>query len=600
MNGSNRVVGPAMAVMIPAAKESPQQQEKVDVRGRWGHKAEYILTVIGAIIGPGNVWRFPYLCYKNGGGVFFIPYLLFLVTCGIPLFFMETALGQYTSQGGITCWRHICPIFQGVGYASHLIIGFSATSYIVILAWAFFYLFNSFSSELPWAHCGNSWNTESCLPYTKEPTNGTVRINGTLPVVEFWERRVLRISGGIEELGSVHYELALCLLLTWVICYFCVWKGIKSTGKAAYFTATFPYVTLLALLVRGVTLPGAADGIIYYLYPDISRLADPQVWMDAGTQIFFSYAISLGFLTSLGSYNNYDNDCYKDSFLLCLLNSLTSFISGFAIFSILGFMTHEQGVSMAEVASSGPGLAFIVYPRAVAMMPGPQVWSACFFLMIILLGLDSQFVGLECLMTSLTDVFSTLRKGFRRELLLLAICTSSFLLGLSFVTQGGLYILQLMDHHVCSGTTLLILSLCQSLSIAYIYGAERFYGNITDMIGYRPHELMKYCWLFITPVVCVGTLIFSIARYSPLKFSNTYTYPVWANVIGWFLASISLSLIPIWIMFKLYMGKGSLKDRFLRLCRPVEKPYLDQHYKSDNYHLSIPASVGSPVECLMK
>ncbi|XP_031428504.1 sodium- and chloride-dependent GABA transporter 2-like isoform X2 [Clupea harengus] len=497
------------------------EHARTHVRGNWGSKAEYILTVMGAIIGPGNVWRFPYLCYKNGGGVFFIPYLLFLFTCGIPLFFMETALGQYTSQGGITCWRKICPLFQGVGYASHLIICFSASSYIVILAWAFFYLFSSFSAELPWVNCDNIWNTDSCMAYTKA-SNSTSRANGTLPVVEFWQNRVLHISHGIEDLGSVQYQLALCLLLCWVICYFCVWKGIKSTGKAAYFTATFPYVTLLALLCRGVTLPGALDGIIYYLYPDVSRLADPQVWMDAGTQIFFSYAISLGFLTSLGSYNTYNNDCYKDSFVLCLLNSGTSFISGFAIFSILGYMTHEQGVNIAEVVDSGPGLAFIVYPRAVAMMPVPQVWSACFFIMIILLGLDSQFVGLDCLMTSLVDMFpSTLRRGFRRELLLLAICTTAFLFGLSFVTQGGLYILQLMDHHVCSGTTLLILSFCQCFSIAWVYGAERFYGNITDMIGYRPAPVMKYCWLFITPAVCLSTLIFSIVKYSPLKFSNT-------------------------------------------------------------------------------
>ncbi|CDQ60908.1 unnamed protein product [Oncorhynchus mykiss] len=341
--------------MMPSTANGQAKLKELEARGNWESKAEYILTVMGAIIGPGNVWRFPYLCYKNGGGVFFIPYVLFLVTCGIPLFFLETSLGQYTSQGGITCWRKICPLFEGMGYACNLVISFSATSYIVILAWAFFYLFSSFSAELPWASCGNWWNTDSCMDDSKQnrSTNLTSRQNTTLPVMEFWERRVLNISRGIEEMGNIRWELALCLLLTWVICYFCVWKGIKSTGKAAYFTATFPYAMLLVLLVRGVTLPGAIDGIIFYIYPDISRLTDPQVWMDAGTQIFFSYAISLGFLTSLGSYNSYNNDCYKDCFYLCLLNSGTSIVSGFAIFSVLGFMTYEQGVSIEEVAESG-------------------------------------------------------------------------------------------------------------------------------------------------------------------------------------------------------------------------------------------------------
>uniref|UniRef100_A0A4W6EHH6 Transporter n=1 Tax=Lates calcarifer TaxID=8187 RepID=A0A4W6EHH6_LATCA len=523
----------------------PQKPTELEGRGYWGNKAEFILTVMGAIIGPGNVWRFPYLCYRNGGGVFFIPYMLFLFTCGIPLFFLETALGQYTSQGGITCWRKICPLFQGMGYASHLIIAVSATSYVVIIAWSFFYLFLSFSADLPWATCGHHWNTGN-LPFNKITTN--------------W-RRVLKISSGIEEVGSLRWELVLCLILSWVICYFCVWKGIKSTGKVTYFTATFPFVTLFVLLVRGITLPGAMDGIIYYIYPDISRLSDPQVWMDAGTQIFYSYAISLGFLTSLGSYNTYNNDCYKDCFYLCLLNSGTSVVAGFAIFSILGFMTYEQGVDISEVAQSGPGLAFIVYPRAVAMMPMPQVWSVCFFLMIILLGLDSQFVGMECLMTSVVDLFPTyLRKGCRRELLLLAICCTCCLLGLSLVTEGGMYLLQLLDHHVCSGSTLLLLSLCQSVSIAWVYGADRFYGNITDMIGYRPIPLMKYCWRYITPLICFGTFIFSIVKYSPLKFSNTYVYPLWANILGWFIATVSLSLIPLFALYKIMQGKGTLRQ----------------------------------------
>lgn len=571
MTQNNGYVGATSVIVPNGCKEKAKCAE---TRGYWGHKAEYILTVMGAIIGPGNVWRFPYLCYRNGGGVFFIPYILFIFTCGIPLFFMETALGQYTNQGGITCWKKICPLFQGMGYASHLIITFSATSYIIIMAWAFFYLFSSFGAELPWASCGHEWNTASCLDLSQSniSLNLISKFNTTLPVVEYWQRRVLKISSGIEDVGSLRWELALCLILTWIICYFCVWKGIKSTGKAAYFTATFPYAMLLILLIRGVSLPGAINGIIYYLYPDISRLSDPQVWMDAGTQVFFSYAIGLGFLTSLGSYNTFRNDCYKDCFYLCLLNSGTSIVAGFAIFSVLGYMTYETGLDIADVAESGPGLAFIVYPRAVAMMPMPNLWSVCFFIMIILLSLDSQFVGLECLMTSLTDLFPVfLRKGFRRELLLLLICSVCCLVGLSLVTEGGMYLLQLMDHYVCSGTTLLLLSFFQSVSIGWVYGADRFYDNVTSMIGYRPNVMMKYCWKYITPVIIFGTFIFSIIRYSPLKFSNSYIYPLWANVLGWFIASVSLSIIPLFVILQLFKGKGTVKERFLALCQPSDE-----------------------------
>ncbi|XP_024242009.1 solute carrier family 6 member 11a [Oncorhynchus tshawytscha] len=569
-----------MAASLSAGKHEtlpgPVQdtQQSVKERGQWDSKMEFILTVAGAIIGLGNIWRFPYLCYKNGGGAFFIPYILYLVTCGIPLFILETALGQYTSQGGITCWRKICPVFEGMGYAAQVITIYGCMTYIVILAWAFLYLFSSFSVDLPWANCNNAWNTDACVTFgTKNASSNWTGslLNSSSSVVEFWQRRVLRISDGIESLGGIRWELALCLLLSWIVCYFCIWKGVKSTGKAAYVTATFPYVMLVVLFVRGVTLPGAKDGIFYYLYPNTTRLADPQVWMDAGTQIFYSYAIGLGYLTSLGSYNKYNNNCYKDSFYLCLLNSGTSFVSGFAIFSILGHMAREQGVDISVVAESGPGLVFIVYPQAVSLLPCPQFWAVCFFSMIILLGVDSQFVGLESLMTSVTDVYPNLiRKGYRREMLLLLICCCCYLVGLIMVTEGGLYIIQLFDHYVCSGATLLLLSICQSLSIGWIYGAERFCDNIEDMIGYRPSSLVKYCWLYITPTICTGTFVFSLLKYSPLKFNNTYLYPWWAYWLGWFLAMSSLSLIPITMVYKLYWGKGNFWQRLQTICRPAD------------------------------
>uniref|UniRef100_A0AAR2IQ10 Transporter n=1 Tax=Pygocentrus nattereri TaxID=42514 RepID=A0AAR2IQ10_PYGNA len=538
-------------------------EQKTQERGQWSSKVEFLLAVAGQIIGLGNVWRFPYLCYKNGGGVFFIPYVVFLFACGIPLFLLEISLGQYTSQGSITCWRKICPLFEGLGYGSQVVVLYSSIYYIIILAWAFFYLFSSFSSQLPWASCSNAWNTGDLYVKRKILMFSRVNssINATSPVKEFWERRVLNITGSVYELGSVRWELALCLLLAWVICYFCVWKGVKSTGKVVYFTATFPYVMLLVLLVRGLTLPGAVDGILFYLYPDPTRLTDPQVWMDAGTQIFYSYAICIGCLTALGSYNKYNNNCYKDCVYLCMLNSGTSFVAGFAIFSVLGFMAYEQGTDISTVAESGPGLAFIAYPRAVAMMPIPQLWAICFFIMIILLGLDSEFVGLEALMTAITDMYPQFfLMGHRRKFFLLLICIGSFFIGLVMVTEGGLYIFQLFDYYACSGMTLLLFAILQSVCIGWVYGADRLYNNIADMIGYQPLPLAKYCWKYVTPVLCSGTFIFSLVKFTPLKFNNTFEYPWWGYAIGWWFTLSSTLMVPLWMIYALLRSRGSLKQ----------------------------------------
>ncbi|XP_042323146.1 sodium- and chloride-dependent betaine transporter-like isoform X2 [Sceloporus undulatus] len=560
---------PNGSMIVPEVEEEDELQD----RGQWTNKVEFVLSVAGEIIGLGNVWRFPYLCYKNGGGAFFIPYLIFLFTCGIPVFLLETALGQYTSQGGITAWRKICPIFEGIGYASQVIELYLNIYYIVILAWALFYLFNSFTAVLPWASCNNPWNSEHCKDFliNSSWTNGTQPANATSPVIEFWERRALKITDGIHNLGTVRWELALCLLLAWIICYFCIWKGVKSTGKVVYFTATFPYVMLTVLLIRGVTLPGAIEGIIFYLKPDISRLTDPQVWMDAGTQIFFSYAICQGCLTALGSYNKYNNNCYRDCFMLCFLNSATSFVAGFAIFSVLGFMAQEQGVPISAVAESGPGLAFIAYPKAVTMMPVSQLWSCLFFLMLIFLGLDSQFVCVESLVTAIVDLFpGVFRKKGRRELLILGIAVICYLLGLFLVTEGGMYIFQLFDYYAASGTCLLYLAVFEVICVGWVYGADRFYDNIEDMIGYRPWPLVKFCWLFLTPAVCLATFLFSLIRYTPLRYNNVYEYPSWGIAVGWLMALSSMICIPFYVIFILLKTRGSFKQRLHKLTAAAE------------------------------
>uniref|UniRef100_A0A8C7ZW78 Solute carrier family 6 member 8 n=1 Tax=Oryzias sinensis TaxID=183150 RepID=A0A8C7ZW78_9TELE len=463
-----------------------------------------------------------------------IPYLLIVIVGGIPIFFLEIALGQFMKAGSINVWN-IAPLFKGLGFASMVIVFFCNTYYIMVLAWGFYYLIKSFSSTLPWSTCDNEWNTPSCIEifHHQDCKNGSLA-NTTVgnsnmtcadladarsPIIEFWEHKVLNISSGLDEPGKLNWELMLCLMAVWVLVYFCVWKGVKSTGKIVYFTATFPYVVLIILLVRGVTLPGAYDGIMYYIKPDWSKLEEAQVWIDAGTQIFFSYAIGLGALTALGSYNRFNNDCYKDAFVLALINSGTSFFAGFVVFSILGFMAAEQGVDISQVAESGPGLAFIAYPKAVSLMPVAPLWAALFFFMLLLLGLD----------------------------------TSSSL-------QGGMYVFQLFDYYSASGMTLLWQAFWECIVVAWVYGADRFMDDVARMIGYRPFPWMKWCWSFITPCVCIGIFLFHLVNYKPLTYNNVYVYPWWGEVIGWCLALSSMLCIPTTVLYKLFRARGTFKE----------------------------------------
>ncbi|XP_047225139.1 sodium- and chloride-dependent betaine transporter-like [Girardinichthys multiradiatus] len=244
---------------------------------------------------------------------------------------------------------------SGIGYG-FFIMKLYDFSYILVQVWALFNLVFLVRSQLPWSSCDNTWNTVYCLGLRSfNSFNVTAAYtNISSAATEFWEWRVLNMSSGIEELGTLSWKLVLCLLFSWMFCYFTIWKGIKSSGKVAYFTATFPYVMLFILLIRGLTLPGAWEGVYYYLYPDINRLANLEVWTEALSQILFSYSLVIGTLNALGSYNHYNNNCYKDCFWLCLLNNGTSFVAGFVVFSVLGFMAQKLDVTVDNVAESVP------------------------------------------------------------------------------------------------------------------------------------------------------------------------------------------------------------------------------------------------------
>uniref|UniRef100_H3CF09 Uncharacterized protein n=1 Tax=Tetraodon nigroviridis TaxID=99883 RepID=H3CF09_TETNG len=503
-------------------------------------------------------------------GVFLLPYCFFTLLCGLPLFLLETVVGQYTQEGAVTCWTKICPLAQGTGYYT-IIIQLYFRAYIIVLAWAVFYLIYSFSGTLPWASCSNPWNTGEYGTQANKAVfkEGSAKAKRTIIESILFLRRVLSMSGGIEELGSVKWEMLLCLLACWVACYFCIWKGVRSTGKVVYFTAVFPYVMLVILLIRGLTLPGALQGVVYYLYPDFSRLADLQVWMDACSQVLFSYGVSAGALTTFASFNKLKNNCCRDCLWLSVLNGSTSFVAGFVVFSTLGFMAEAQGVPIDMVAESGPGLAFIAFPQAIAMMPLPQLWAVCFFVMLLLLGIDTMFSGLEMLISAVIDLFpAQMRKPWRREVGLLIFCSTCFLTQIIFTTEGGVYLFELIDYYGCNGLCIIFGSLIQCLAVGWVFGAEQMCNAVEEITGHRPWLLYKLCWRYFTPLLSMVGLICSFLNYQPLKSRGGYVYPDWSHHLGLAMALSSMVVIPTYAAVKLCFTKGTLRQRLWVLLYP--------------------------------
>uniref|UniRef100_A0A674MZA8 Solute carrier family 6 member 5 n=1 Tax=Takifugu rubripes TaxID=31033 RepID=A0A674MZA8_TAKRU len=446
-----------------------------------------------------------------------------------------------------------------------------AIYYNIIMCWTLYYLFASLKGSLPWANCRNDWNTVECkdkdmlfclsanaVGNLTKLINMTVEGNKTYvsPSEEYFKYNVLHISKGIEFPGDIRWPLAGCLLLAWFIVYASLAKGIKSSGKVVYFTATFPYVVLIILLIRGVTLPGAFDGILYFITPKWEKLNDAKVWKDAATQIFFSLSAAWGGLITLSSYNKFHNNCYRDTVIVTCTNSATSIFAGFVIFSVIGFMAHELKVPIEKVADEGPGIAFVVYPEALTRLPLSPFWAIIFFLMLLTLGLD----------TMVTTAPS------------LGVCeATAHFWNLLCVEQNGMYMLQLVDTFAAS-YSLVIIAIFELVGISYLYGLQRFCEDIEMMIGFQPNQFWRLCWAFITPTILTGILILSLYQWKVMTYED-YTYPTWSMVLGWLMVICSVIWIPIMFVIKMHLAPGTLIERLKLVCSPQPDwgPFLMKH-----------------------
>ncbi|XP_060071373.1 sodium- and chloride-dependent glycine transporter 2-like [Ylistrum balloti] len=566
-------------------------------REHWSGKLDSLLSFLGYAVGLGNLWRFPYLCMRNGGGAFLIPFLIFLVLCGLPLYFLELSLGQFTGKSASHAWE-VCPIFKGVGVGMVIAIGIIGLYYNVIIAWTLFYIGNSFISPLPWSTCSNDWNTDTCgvrignntdtnssfilsvtgLDLHNSTNDVSPTFKGLTSEEEFWQYKVLNMSSGLEVIGRIPWHLAVCFFAAWILVYLCLIKGVKSIGKVVYVTATLPYILLTVILVRGLTLPGAVDGVLFYLTPDFSRLTDMQVWIEAALQVFYSLGPAWGPMITMASYNKFNNNCYRDAIVLTFMSEGTSIYAGLVVFSVLGFMANKASLPISEIAKSGPGLGFIAYPEALAQLPFPNLWAALFFIMLLTVGLDSQFVHIEAVCTAFTDTFPALRR--KRMIFTAILCALWCLFGLLICTQGGIYIFQMVDWYVAS-ISLPLFGLLEAVVIGWFYGAENFSRDIRLMLNRGVPVFMRVCWCFVTPAVLLFLLLFTLSTYKPPTYGD-YVYPGYTSIIGFILAMIPIIPLPVCALMTIRGTPGqTLMEKLVTSFKPSPnwKPVSQAHAK---------------------
>ncbi|CAF0876454.1 unnamed protein product [Rotaria sordida] len=521
-----------------------------DNRDNWSNRIVYLLSIIGFVVDLGNVWRFPTTCYRNGGGAFLIPYFTFLFLVGLPCMYMELAIGQYHRLGYITIWEKVCPPLKGIGYAM-LIINFYVLSYYnTIIAWSVHYFFASFRPIVPWAYCNNSWNTVNCYSLHDKQTLNVSHNASCSAADEYFERRLLQshFAPTINHIGSLQWELVGCSIIVFLLIYLSIFKGVKTAGKAIWFTALAPYVILAILLLRSLTLDGILQGLKYYIAPSFKSLGEYSVWQAAAVQIFFSLGPGFGVLLSYASFSDTHGNVSSTALIASFVNCGTSLLYGTVVFAGLGYLSHRLRTDVQELTQSNTGLVFVIYPEILASIHGAPFFSVLFFVMLLTLGLDSVFAGAESVYTAISDEFPIFarRPRLSRALVILIPLIAS----IPTLTHGGKHIVNFMDFFGTSPSIMFVV-LCELIATVWSYGIDKFSNNVEMMTGHKPSIYWRITCRYIAPLILFILYVCSFIQFNSQEFSSMGDKKTVRNVsiAGWIMSTISTLPIPLYAIW---------------------------------------------------
>jgi len=492
-----------------------QLSESHHPRPQWRSRTGFILAAIGSAVGLGNIWRFSYLCYKNGGGAFLIPYFVALLVVGIPLMILELGIGHRMRGSAPLSFAKIDRRWEWLGWWSVIIVMFGIMLYYsTVIAWCANYVIFSFN-----------------LSWGSDPNN-------------FFFNEFLQKSSGPFELGGIRLPIVCSLMGVWFfhwgIVFFGVQNGVERANKIF-----MPLLLglILTLVAWSLSLKGAADGVRVYLTPDFSRLSDPQIWIDAFTQIFFTLSLGFGIMIAYASYLPKKVDILKDALIISLGNAAFSFIAGFAVFGTLGYMAHSTGKPVEEVVTQSIGLAFVAYPQAISLIPTfARLFGVVFFGSLVIAGVSSGISIIEAFTSAVIDKFH-----YSRKTVVTTLCITGFMGSIVFASNAGLFWLDIADHFI-THYGLVLVGLLECLIIGWIFKA----GKLRKHIDHGESKILSPWWdisiKVVTPIVLIWLVVNDLAKEVSIPYEG-YAWkavlligPVW--LIGGFVASLFVSMRP--------------------------------------------------------
>ncbi|XP_038384212.1 orphan sodium- and chloride-dependent neurotransmitter transporter NTT5-like isoform X26 [Canis lupus familiaris] len=555
-------------------------------------KTKKTLMQVAFTIGLGSIWRFPYLCHRNGGGNFILMYFFMLLLFGIPLLYMEMIMGHWLRMDNIRVWKQLVPWLGGIGYASILVCILISLYNSIIITWSISYLGNSFDNSLPWNQC---------------PLVKTINVT------------------------------AWCLLFLIMI------TGLKTPMPMLIFTVFLPYILLFCFLIRGLFLEGATASLRHMVTTEFSSWASLDLWRQAGGHVLYSLGLGMGITISFSSYKVGEDNYIQVASLVALVNLVTSLLATSIIFIVLGFWTSTSGHSCVEKSilklknlikrgmlpqdakppedmlylttldyldwisklpqylqyqvihfspscsikmqkekfMEGPGLAFVAFSQVISLFPGASFWAILFFLALVIMGLSTSIQILEGIVSPLQNSISTFRRY--PKLLSVLICLGGFLGSLVFTSHAGSYIMSLFDDYLIP-LTLVIIVTFQNVALACIYGARRVREEIFSDLGRLLWSFFIVLWCYVTlPGLLALTTIYFMQLYQMVppyyiawnsSMSQEVKQPYLQSTLGWvtFLSILTLLPIPVHPLYHWWYLQDHIASDPLEKLQPKKMP----------------------------
>jgi NSS family neurotransmitter:Na+ symporter len=481
-------------------------------RDQWGTKLGFILAAMGSAIGLGNIWRYPYVVYDNGGGAFLIPYFVALATAGLPILILEYSLGHRFRHGAPATFHMIRERWEWLGWWQAAVSFVISTYYVVILGWCLSFVYYSF---------GQQWGEDT----------------GAFFIGDYLATSDGAAPTGFWDLGGLQWKVLVPVLVAWALVYLIMQRGVsKGIELASRILMPTLIVMLVLIVVRAVTLDGAGQGLDVLLTPDFGALGDPSVWVAAYGQVFFSLSIAFSIMIAYSSYLPRRTDLSNTGLIVGLSNAGFEFLAAIGVFAALGYLASIQGVGVTEVVDSGVVLAFVIFPQIISALPGLNtVFGVLFFGCLFFAGITSMVSILECVVAAVREKFDLGRTAAVNWII--GACA---VISMLYVTEGGLFYLDTVDHFV-NNFGLVIAGLLEVVLVAWIARVleqQRDHLNAISYVG------MGTWWTislrFVTPVLLTFMVVY---QFVWVELRTPYgDYPTSGLLfVGW--GAVALTLV---------------------------------------------------------